>query len=225
MDTDDPRERTKRSTQLREADASLVSVLDVSQRIMEEIENILEFIVEVEKLKNVHRKSKPIGLDRYENSAEHSWHVCLLALMMKEHANEEIDVDKVIRMLLIHDLGEIDAGDTIVYSSESKELKEEEALGVKRVLALLPGKKGDEYMDLWYEFEAGETADSKFARAIDRIPPLLHNMHGQGHGWNENNISKEQVFKVNKRIESGSSAAWKVIELKLQDAVAKGILN
>jgi len=110
---------------------------------MEEIEKILEFIVEVEKLKGIHRKSMPVGFDRYENSAEHSWHVCLLALMMKDHANESIDIDRVIQMLLIHDLGEIDAGDTIVYSSESKALKEKEALGVKRVLDLLPNGKGE----------------------------------------------------------------------------------
>jgi len=167
----------------------------------------------------------PVGFDRYENSAEHSWHVCLLALMMKDHANESIDIDRVIQMLLIHDLGEIDAGDTIVYSSESKALKEKEALGVKRVLDLLPNGKGEEYMELWHEFEAGVTVDSQYARAIDRIPPLLHNMYGGGHGWKENNIRKEKVFEINRRIEWGSIAAWKVIESKLQDAVEQGILN
>ena len=94
---------------------------------MEEIEKILNFIIEIEKLKAVHRKTKPVGLERYENSAEHSWHVCLSALMLKDFANEPVKIDRVIKMLLIHDLGEIDVGDTIVYSSETAELKAEEA--------------------------------------------------------------------------------------------------
>ncbi len=140
---------------------------------METIEKILDFIVEIEKLKTVQRKSKPVGLDRYENSAEHSWHVCLIALMLKNHANEKINIDRVIKMLLIHDLGEIDAGDVIIYESETREIKEKEAAGIKRLLKMVSDELCDEYLPLWYEFEAGKTADSRFARAIDRVPSLL----------------------------------------------------
>ena len=104
---------------------------------MNPIENILAFMVEIEKLKDVHRKTKPVGLDRYENSAEHSWHVCLSALMLKDYANGSVDINRVIKMLLIHDLGEIDAGDTIIYASETEAIKSEEEAGIRRLLNLL----------------------------------------------------------------------------------------
>jgi putative hydrolase of HD superfamily len=105
---------------------------------VKEIAQILAFVVEIEKLKDVHRKTRPVGLERVENSAEHSWHVCLSALMLKDYADEPVDIDRVIRMLLIHDLGEIDAGDTIIYQSETAENKAAEAAGVARLLGILP---------------------------------------------------------------------------------------
>ncbi len=111
--------------------------------------------MEVEKLKNVLRKTRPVGLDRYENSAEHNWHVCLSAMMLKDFSNEKVNIDRVIKMLLVHDLGEIDAGDTIVYASESLEVKAKEAEGIERILKILPDGKADEYMILWREFEEG----------------------------------------------------------------------
>lgn len=192
---------------------------------MEDLENIFEFIVEIEKLKDVHRKTRPVGLERFENSAEHSWHVCLCALMLKEYANEKVDINRVIKMLLIHDLGEIDAGDTIIYNSETPEMKEAEANGVKRLLGYLSQDIQKEYIDLWYEFEAGETADAKYAKAIDRIPPLLHNLHGNGHSWSTHNITKEKVFAINSRIKDGSDSVWHAIEKKLNEAITKGILK
>lgn len=192
---------------------------------MNPIEQVLSFIVEIEKLKDVHRKTRPVGLDRYENSAEHSWHVCLSALMLKDYANEEVDVDRVIKMLLIHDLGEIDAGDTIVYASETQEVKDKEAAGLRRVLEILPSGKAQEYLELWYEFEEGVTADSKYAKSIDRVPPLLHNLYGDGHSWKDNNIGKEKVLSLNKRIAAGSNELWSVLEAKLQKAVESGLLK
>ena len=192
---------------------------------MKEIMQVLSFMIEIEKLKNVQRKTRPVGLDRYENSAEHSWHVCVSALMLKDYANEKINIDRVIKMLLIHDLGEIDVGDTIIYASETQELKNKEAAGLERILNLLPEGNAEEYMMLWREFESGETADSKYARAIDRVPPLLHNLHGSGHSWNENNVSKDMVFSLNSRINEGSQKLWEVMEAKLKEAVSNGILK
>ncbi|RUO19931.1 phosphohydrolase [Aliidiomarina haloalkalitolerans] len=192
---------------------------------MDNIEKILSFIVEVEKLKNVHRQTKPVGLERFENSAEHSWHVCLTALMLKDYANDEIDINRVIKMLLIHDLGEIDAGDTIVYKSETHDVKAQETAGINRILSTLPGEMSKEFLELWYEFENGETADARFAKAIDRVTPLLHNIHGGGHSWKTHGITKEQVFSVNQRIEKGSKELWSVMRNKLEDAVNAGILE
>ena len=192
---------------------------------MESIEKILNFIVECEKLKAILRKTRPVGLDRYENSAEHSWHVCLTALMLKDYANEHIKIDRVIQMLLIHDLCEIDAGDTIIYASETQSIKEDELIGIKRVLSILPEELASEYEALWLEFEAGETPESLYAKAIDRVPPLLQNLLDEGHSWKKHNISKKQILAVNSRIHSGSSQLWSVLEAKLENAVNKGIVG
>jgi putative hydrolase of HD superfamily len=192
---------------------------------VEDLEKVIAFIIEIEKLKDISRKTKPIGLDRFENSAEHSWHVCISALMLKETANETINIDRVIRMLLIHDLGEIDAGDTIVYAKENNALKAKEEKGLKRVLSILPDKTRDEFLELWKEFEAGETHDACFARAIDRIPPLLHNIYGGGHSWHQHKVSKEQVHSVNQRIELGSKQLWAMIRKKLDKAEQEGLFD
>ena len=141
-----------------------------------------DFLLEADKLRGIERQNLILDCSRQENSAEHSWHICLTALMLKDHANEPINIDRVIRMLLIHDLGEIDAGDTILYSSDNSAVKAEEEAGLVRVLSLLPEEQANEYIALWREFESGESADARYARAIDRVPTLLHNLHGDGHG-------------------------------------------
>ena len=192
---------------------------------MEPIDQVLNFIIEIEKLKDVHRKTRPVGLERYENSAEHSWHVCLSALLLKDFANEDINIDRVIKMLLLHDLGEIDAGDTIIYSGETQEIKDKELTGFKRILDILPKDQIQEYISLWQEFELGETPDSIYAKSIDRVPPLLHNLHDNGRSWKENNISKEKVFNLNSRIASGSKILWKSLKNKLDHAVENGVLK
>tara|TARA_B110000881_G_C18565713_1_gene512516 strand:+ start:160 stop:738 length:579 start_codon:yes stop_codon:yes gene_type:complete len=192
---------------------------------MSDIKKVLNFIVEIEKLKDIHRKTRPVGLQRYENSAEHSWHVCLTALMLKDSANEPVDIDRVIKMLLIHDLGEIDAGDTIIYESETPELKAKEQAGLARIFNILPEGQAEQYITLWLEFEQGETADAKFAKAIDRVPPLLHNLHGEGHSWKDNNVPKEKVFALNSRIAGGSKELWATLEEQLNKAVETGILK
>lgn len=193
---------------------------------MKEVTQILDFMVEIEKLKGVLRKSRPVGLKRHENSGEHSWHVCISALMLKDYADETINIDRVIKMLLIHDLGEIDAGDKIVYESETAEQKNKEWKGVKRVLDILPNQQGEEYLALWEEFELGESADAKYAKAIDRIPPLLHNINDDGYGWKKHNIPKEKVLNFNQqRISAGGEKIWEGVEAKLQQAISDGILT
>ncbi|MFM2600937.1 HD domain-containing protein [Vibrio fortis] len=193
---------------------------------MKEVTQILDFMVEIEKLKGVLRKSRPVGLKRHENSGEHSWHVCISALMLKDYADEAINIDRVIKMLLIHDLGEIDAGDKIIYESETVEQKNKEWDGVKRVLDMLPNRQGEEYLALWEEFELGESADAKYAKAIDRIPPLLHNINDDGYGWKKHNIPKEKVLNFNQqRISAGGEKIWEGVEAKLQQAIVDGILT
>ncbi|WP_421210420.1 HD domain-containing protein [Aeromonas enteropelogenes] len=193
---------------------------------MKEIKGIIDFMVEVEKLKAVERQTKPVGLDRYENSAEHSWHVCLSALMLKDFANEQVDIFRVIKMLLIHDLGEIEVGDSVIYSSETIENKQLERSGIKQLFQLLPEANREEYSSLWDEFEKGISPDASFAKAIDRVPPLLHNIHGEGHSWKKHKISKETVFAFNsERISKGSNVLWQEIESRLNEAVEVGVLK
>ncbi|MEZ9369352.1 HD domain-containing protein [Shewanella sp. 10N.286.52.B9] len=195
------------------------------QGCLNEIKGIVEFIVEIEKLKSVTPNTKPVGLERYENSAEHSWHVCISALMLKEFANEPVDINRVIKMLLLHDFGEIDAGDTIVYASSNTHSIAEQQ-GVERLFKTLPEYLADEYLQLWLEFEAGKTADAIFAKAIDRVPPLLHNIHGGGHSWKKHNISKQQVMSLNgDRIAKGSHSLWTELEKQLISAAEQGLLK
>lgn len=189
------------------------------------ITQILTFLTEIEALKNVLRKTRPVGLQRYENSAEHSWHVCLTALLLKDYANEPVNIDRVIKMMLVHDLGEIDAGDTIVYAADTPDIKAKERACIARLLSLLPAEQATELQLLWDEFEAATTAEARFARAIDRILPLLQNLHGNGHAWRENNIPAERILGLNARIGEGSNAVWDVIRARLEQAFADGILN
>lgn len=192
---------------------------------MSEVKALLNFMVEVEKLKSVLRKTKPVGLDRYENSAEHSWHVSLMALLLKDHSDNEIDIHQVVKMLLIHDLSEILVGDTIVYDEQSLSIKAKESDAIKTLFAQLPVELAQELTDLWHEFEAGQSNGAKYAKAIDRIPPLLHNIHGEGHSWKKHNVPKEKVFNLNReRIQGASQSIWQAVEDELQLAVAKGNL-
>lgn len=189
-----------------------------------ELEQCINFIIELEKLKDVNRKTRPIGLNRFENSAEHSWHVCIAALLLKDTANDQIDISRVIKMLLIHDLGEIDVGDTIVYETNAT-IRAEEEKSLRRTLSILPEKTCSEFLSLWQEFEAGVTHDACFARAIDRIPPLLQNLLGGGHSWHEFNITKERVVSVNRRIEKGSKVLWSLMSKKLDQAELDGMFD
>ena len=195
------------------------------KRDLQSIETILDFVIEAEKLKSVLRKTRPVGLDRFENAAEHSWHVCLCALMLQDHANDPINIDRVLKMLLIHDLCEIDAGDTLVYASETEEVKAKERDGVRRVLGIWPEPQAERYMNLWTEFDEGVTADAVYARAIDRLPPLLHNLHGHGHSWREHGISLDQILSVNSRMGKGSETLWELMKRKIESAVRRGLLE
>ena len=184
---------------------------------------IVAFIMETDKLKAVIRKTRPQGLQRYENSAEHSWQVALAALALQKYASRPVDINRVLRMLLVHDLGEIDVGDVIVYAANDPAHLAAERQGVARILGLLPDNMGDEYLALWDEFEAAETADAQFAKAMDRALPLMHNLYDGGHSWRQNGIQKHQVDAINKpKIIKGCPALWEFIEPVLAKAEADG---
>ena len=185
----------------------------------------IDFILEIDRLKSVLRRSYLFDEDRRENSAEHSWHVALAAMMLAEHADEAVDRERVMKMLLTHDIVEIDAGDVSVYDVEARAAKaHEEAKAAERIFGLLPDDLGAELRALWDEFEARETADARFAKAIDRLLPLLHNALGGGRTWKELGVVESQVREINAPIEHASGELWRYVCAALDQAVAEGVL-
>ena len=188
------------------------------------MQQTIDFILEIDKLKAVARKVRPIALDRFENSAEHSWQIALLAASLVFYSNAEVNIDRVIRMLLVHDLGEIDAGDTIVFAEGGwDERKAAELVGVKRIFGLLPEETGASFLALWQEFEQGESPEARFAHAADRAMPVLLNLSNKGGSWLENGISYERVVqRVGPEIKAGCVALWEYLAIRLAEARDKG---
>ena len=185
----------------------------------------IEFVLEVEKLKNVLRQTSLVGGHRRENDAEHSWHLCLMAILLVEHTAADVDLLKVVKMLLIHDVEEIDAGDTFAYDVVANADKtEREKLAADRLFGLLPRDQALIYRALWDEFEARETAEARYAAALDRLQPLLLNFHTDGAAWQRHGITKAQVIARNEHIREGSPALWEYARELIDAAVAKGFL-
>jgi len=191
------------------------------------MQQIVDFILELEKLKAVTRKVRPLGLDRYENSAEHSWQLAMLAFSLAPQAGSPVDIDRVIRMLLVHDIGEIDTGDTMVFVEEGlKERKAGELGAVTRIFGRLPEPRGEELMSLWREFEEAQTPEARFAHAVDRAMPVLLNLANQGQSWRENGISYERVVaRVRPPVQAGCPALWDYLAPRLEEARGKGFFG
>ncbi len=188
------------------------------------LEKQLALIIEVDQLKRVLRQTKIKSAGgRQENSAEHSWQVSLLAVLLEEHANEPVELARVIKMLLIHDIVEIDAGDLFVYdTAAAAEQEEKELAAAQRLFGMLPQDQHEELMALWEEFEAAQTPEAKFAKALDRMMPMLLNHHNEGQSWVEHGVSKQQVVSVTSRIEQGSTIIWKKMSQVIDHAVENG---
>lgn len=191
---------------------------------MNDINRIVSFILELDKLKGVTRKTRPLGLDRQENSAEHSWQIALLAASLETYASAPVNIHRVIEMLLVHDVGEIDTGDTIVYAEEgAAERKLAEAKVVERIFGLLPEAQRDGFMGLWREFEEGKTPEARFAHAADRAMPVLLNLANNGQSWRENGIVHERVVRrIGPPIKAGCPALWDHLAARLEEERVKG---
>jgi putative hydrolase of HD superfamily len=193
---------------------------------MERLLKQIEFIKEIDKIKFIFRKTKLIRSNRNENDAEHSWHLTMMAMVLAEHANEPIDLLRVMKMVLIHDIVEIDAGDIFIYDTTKNHTNTEEELkAAKRIFGLLPEEQGKELIALWEEFEAGETADARFAKAMDRLEPLLQNSSNNGGTWNEFGVNYQKVYDKKKLIKNGSETIWEYTEKLINDCVEQGILK
>ena len=191
----------------------------------ERLEKQIAFILEIDRLKQVLRQSYITGGSRRENSAEHSWHLALMALVLAEYAHASVDMTRVLKMLLVHDLVEIDAGDTFCYDDKAAADKpEREARAAERIFGLLPADQQKELRGLWDEFEARTTREAQFAGALDRLMPLMHNYTSQGRTWQEHGVQSEKVMERNRHIKDGSDTLWSFARKLIEDAVAKGYL-
>ena len=194
----------------------------ISDRLLKQI----EFIGKIDALKRVYRQTYINDGSRHDNSAEHSWHLAVMAVILAEYAPVEVDISRVIRMALIHDIVEIDAGDVFIYDeSRAAEKKIQERLAAERLFGMLPPEHGSELRSLWEEFETRNTPDAKFAAALDRLEPLLHNFYTGGGAWREHGVNAGNVIRINSRIGQSSPELWAFARGLIEQCVAKGYLK
>lgn len=194
--------------------------------ITDRLKQQIAFVVEVDKLKQIFRQTYLMDRSRKENDAEHSWHFSLMAVLLTEYAAEPVDVLRAVKMALIHDLVEIDAGDVLVYDEAARAAqKAREQKAAERIFALLPADQARAYRSLWEEYESQQSSEARYAAAIDRLQPILHNYHTQGAAWKEHGVTYEQVVARNKHIANGAPRLWNYVETLLCDAVDKGFLK
>jgi putative hydrolase of HD superfamily len=192
----------------------------------ERFKNQIEFILEVDKLKKILRRTTLLDRSRQENSAEHSWHIALIVLVLSEYAEaDNLNLLQVIKLLITHDLVEIDAGDTYCYDeSGAQDQKARETRAAGRIFNILPEDQAKSFRSLWDEYEDRKTPESKFANALDRFQPLLHNYFTHGQSWRQHGIQKKQVLSRMQPVEEGSSFLWDYVTSLIDDAVEKGYL-
>lgn len=191
--------------------------------MMDRLGHQVEFILELDRLKNILRQTTLADGSRFENSAEHSWHIALMANLLSEHGPVDLDVARTTRMLLVHDVVEIDAGDTFCYDAAASVGKfEREELAAERIFGLLPDNLAAECLDLWHEFEARSTPEARFANAIDRFQPLLLNIATEGGSWRRHGVRRNQVEKRLAPIGDGSPKLWEYTQKLLDEADQKG---
>jgi putative hydrolase of HD superfamily len=186
----------------------------------QDLQSVITFSLELEKLKGVLRRTKPLGLDRFENSAEHSWQIALTALALIPYAKENVDAAKVTSMLLLHDVVEIDTGDKFAYDPSHNDF-DNELLAAKRIFGLLPSETADSFLQIWIEFETAETADARFAKAVDRFLPVLQNINNQGQSWVSHGISVEQVLQKNVGIADLNDELWQWVKSEVTNTLAE----
>lgn len=190
------------------------------------IEKQLAFSLEIDKVKNIFRQTHLSGNGRNKNDAEHSWHMAIMAYLLREYSNEDIDIAKVMLMCLIHDIVEIDAGDTYAYDAEAlQSQKAREDAAKQRIFAILPEEQAQELIAIFDEFEEYETAESKFAHAMDNIQPLILNNSNNGGDWREHDVTVEQIYKRQSKTKLGSEKLFEITDCIIQENVKKGNLK
>ena len=190
---------------------------------MTRLEQQMNFIIEIDKLKEIVRQTYISSAERKETDAEHAWHFAIMAVLLAEYANEPVDVMKVVKMALIHDLVEIDAGDTYLYDEEGAKTKaDRENKAPDRLFHMLPEDQGEEFDSIWREFEERKTPEARFAAALDRLQPVMLNDATNGKAWEEHGITEEQVRSHNEHVKKGSLAIWEYLEKIFDKNIEKG---
>ncbi len=192
----------------------------------ERLEKQLAFALEIDKEKNIFRQTHLSNFGRRENDAEHAWHMAVMIYLLKEYANEEFDLAKAMMMALVHDIVEIDAGDTYAYDAEGLATQaEREAAAAERIFGILPEEQKNELKGLFEEFDACETPEARFAKVMDNLQPFMLNNSNDGMDWKEHGVCKSQVYRRNKRTSSGSEEIWKYMQEVIEQNVKKGSLK
>lgn len=187
------------------------------------IDRQFDFIREIDKEKFITRQTFLSDAKRRENDAEHAWHMAIMAYLLKEYSNEPVDIGKVMLMCLIHDIVEIDAGDTYAYDAENlKTQKAREDAAKERIFSILPEEQKEELIKLFDEFEAYETAESKFAHVMDNLQPLILNNSNGGSDWREHGVTKEQVYGRQSKTKLGSERLYEITDKLIQENINKG---
>lgn len=191
----------------------------------ERLQQQLAFILEIDKVKNIFRQTHLSGHGRNENDAEHSWHMAVMAYLLKEYSNEDVDIAKVMMLCLVHDIVEIDAGDTYAYDTEGLQTqKAREDAAKERIFSILPEEQKKEMIALFDEFEAFETPEAKFARAMDNLQPLLLNHSNEGEDWKNHQVTVEQVYQRQCKTQRGSEKLFEITKILLEENLKKGSL-
>ncbi|HEX2466028.1 MAG TPA: HD domain-containing protein [Thermoanaerobaculia bacterium] len=186
----------------------------------------IQFILEIDKLKSVLRRTWILDRSRRENSAEHSWHLAVMAVLLAEYGPPGLDLTRVLKMVLVHDLVEIDAGDTFCYDQTAVlDQNERERRAADRLFALLPQDLAAELRGLWEEFDARASPDARFAAALDRLQPVLHNYTTGGGTWREHSVTRDQVVARNQPMGDGAPDLWEYAKSLIDDAVARGLIE
>ena len=186
----------------------------------------IEFIVELDKMKSILRQTSLIEEDKREDDAQHSWHIAVMTMVLNEYANEELDDKKIIKMLLIHDIVELYAGDTFCYDEKgNKDKRERELLAADKIFGMLKEEKALEFRALWDEFEEMETPEALFAASMDRLQPMLNNYYNGGGTWKKFGVDKEAIYKRIAPVKESSDKLWEFVEHMIEDAYSRGLIE
>lgn len=194
----------------------------MDDRIMKD----MEFIVELDRMKTILRQTSLITEDKREDDAQHSWHIAVMSMVLSDYSNKEIDVNKVIKMLLIHDLVELHAGDTFCYDEEgNKDKRQREVEAAEKIFGMLDSSKGLEFRGLWDEFEEMETPEALFAASMDRLQPMLNNYYNGGGSWRKHGVAQSDIYKRISPVKDSSDKLWEFVENMIEDAYNRGLIE